>query len=398
MAAIDVALKVTFWSCAGLIAYTYVVYPCLVFLVAGLVQWWTDLRFALARGDRRPELRALPPQVSLVFCAYNEEAVIEGKMRNCAALDYPEAKLEILIGCDGCTDRTAELAKAAALSNAQVFVYPERSGKPAVLNRLLEQARGDLVVFSDANTMLDSKAVACLARRFVDPAVGCVCGNLRILPATGGSRTESLYWRLEVLLKFMESRLGLLLGANGGIYAIRRVLYSPLPRQGIIDDFLVAMRVRELGHRVVFDPEAVATESAAAGVTAEFRRRIRIGAGNFHALRPTASLLSPTAGRIAFSYWSHKVLRWLVPFALPTALFSAILLARDPFYGAVAAAGLVFVALAFAGWVLEARRIRWKPVSLPYYVASMNVALLLGFVRFLSGRQTAVWERTERHP
>ncbi len=392
------ALKVAFWLSTGLVAYTYVVYPVMVVVGAGLAQWWADLRFALARGERRPEPLKGQPTVSLVFSAYNEEPVIEGKMRNCSGLDYPPEKLEVLLGCDGCTDRTAELARGAGLPHARVFEYPARSGKPAVLNRLVEQARGEVVVFSDANTMLDARAAARLVRRFADPTVGCVCGDLRVTPSAGGSRSESVYWRFEVLLKLMESRLGLLLGANGGIYAIRRELYSPLPPQGIIDDFVVAMRVRARGLRVVFDPEAFATESAASGVKDEFRRRVRIGAGNFHALGLTASLLSPAAGRVAFSYWSHKVFRWLVPFALPLALLSAVLLSGERFYAAVAAGGIALVVLALVGHALESRRIRWEPVSLPYYLVSMNVALFLGFLRFLSGRQTAVWDRTERQP
>jgi cellulose synthase/poly-beta-1,6-N-acetylglucosamine synthase-like glycosyltransferase len=392
------ALRVAFWSSVGLVVYTYLVYPAIVFLLAGISQVAADLRFALFRGERRRGGEEHRPSVSLVIAAHNEEAVIEEKMRNCEALDYPRERLEILVGCDGCNDRTVDLARAAGLPHARVVDFAERSGKPAVLNRLLEQAKGDLVVFSDANTMLDAAAVSHLGGRFADPTVGCVCGDLRITPAEGGTRSESIYWRLEVLLKFMESRLGLLLGANGGIYAIRRELFEPLPRNGIIDDFLVAMHVRGAGYQVVFDPEAFATEAAALRVRDEFRRRIRIGAGGFHALGLTASMLSPFAGRIAFSYWSHKVLRWLVPFLLPVAYVSALLLSRERFYALAAAAGTALLLLAVVGHALERSRLRWVPFMLPYYLLSMNVALFLGFVRFLTGGQTAVWERTERRP
>src|SRR5262249_49164209 len=162
-----------FWASVGLMVYTYVVYPVIVFLVAGIAQVAADLRFALFRGERRRRRADRKPSVSLVFAAYNEEPVIEEQMRNSEALDYPRERLEILVGCDGCSDRTVALARAAALPHARVLDFAERGGKPAVLNRLLEEARGDLVVFSDANTMLDREAVLHLVSRFADPTVGC---------------------------------------------------------------------------------------------------------------------------------------------------------------------------------------------------------------------------------
>jgi cellulose synthase/poly-beta-1,6-N-acetylglucosamine synthase-like glycosyltransferase len=279
--------------------------------------------------------------------------------------------------------------------------FSQRSGKPEVLNRLLREARGEIVVLSDANTMLAPDAVENLVRHFQDPAIGCVCGELRLVSPDGTPKSEGLYWRYEVFLKTMEGRLGLLLGANGGVYAIRRALFAPLPQNAIIDDFLVAMRIRAQGYRVIYDPEAVAVEEAAAGVRDEFKRRVRIGAGNFHALGLTASLLTPLAGRIFFSYWSHKVIRWLVPFALPVAFVAATTLAAAGgpeawFYALCALGGIAVALLAGVGYRLELRQVHRSIFSVPYYFLSMNLALFLGFVRFLNGGQTTVWQRTAR--
>ncbi len=400
-------MQIVFWIAAGLMAYTYAIYPLVLIVLAGTRQVLDDIRYAAGRRNRRLIPPASDyPKVSLIFAAHNEEPVIAAKIDNCGALAYPADRLEILCGCDGCSDATAEIARAAAPGNLAVFdrdEFAERSGKPEVLNRLVKLAKGEIVVFSDANTMLEPAAVLSLVRHFADPEIGWVRGELRVRPLDGGHATEGAYWRYEVFLKFLESRLGMLLGANGGVFAIRRALFEPLPKQAIIDDFLIAMRIRDKGARVIYDPEAAAIEESAADVKGEFRRRIRIGAGNFHALRFTARLLSPTAGRIAFSYWSHKVLRWLAPFALPAAFGASIVLASSGvwdvwrfFYAACAAGGVLLAALALAGWRMEMSNVHRSVFSVPYYFLSMNLALLLGFFRFLTGGQTTVWQRTER--
>lgn len=386
-------MKALFWISAGLVVYSYVIYPVLLVLLASLRQIGQDLSFAVRRKERRqrPSVE-FTPLVSLIFSAYNEEAVIAEKLRNCAAQDYPPDRFEILAGCDGCSDRTAKLARSACLPNARIFEFSERSGKLTVLHRLLREARGEVIVFSDASAMLDPGSIRSLVRHFSDPGVGCVCGEMRLVSARGGPCTEGLYWTYEVFLKMLESRLNLLVGASGCLYAIRQELFAPLPPSGINEDFLIPMFIRAKGYRQVYEPRAVSRE-AAASVRQDFHRHVRIGAGNFHALRLTAHLLSPTAGRVAFSYWSHKVLRWVVPFALPLAFLSALALAGTPFYAASAAFGSLLMALALIGHCLELRNVRRGLFSIPYYFLSMNLALLLGFVRFLTGEQGMTWNR-----
>jgi cellulose synthase/poly-beta-1,6-N-acetylglucosamine synthase-like glycosyltransferase len=394
----DHILRLLLAVSSGLILYTYFGYPFILLLLTNIKQIADDINFGLGKRNRRRRRDTKSPTVSLVFAAHNEAGVIGSKMRNCGEIDYPSDRFEILVGCDGCTDRTAELARNANVPNAHIFEFLERGGKPATLNQLVPMAQGDIVVFCDANTMFQPDTINSLVRHFEGRDVGCVCGELRLVDIGKKRSSESLYWKYETMLKFLESRLNMLVGANGGVFAIRRQLFAPLPADGIIDDFLVAMGIRAGGHRVIYDPEAIATEEVAEGVRHEFARRVRIGAGNFHALKYTWKLLNPTRGWIAFSYWSHKVFRWIVPVALCIAEASAILLIADARYAALAALGAVTVGLGMAGYRLDLRGRYWAPFSVPYYFLSMNLALLLGLVRFLRHSQPTVWRPTPRKP
>ena len=389
-------MRLVFWLSIGLLFYTYAGYPIALILAASFKQVTSDLRYGLGRRTRRAgrDLVA-PPRVSIVFAAHNEAAVIAQKLRNCARLDYPVEALEILIGCDGCTDATAALARSAAMPNVSVYEFSERSGKPGVLNKLLPRARGEIVVFCDANTEFEPDAIRRLVRHFRDPQIGCVCGELR-LRSRGTPNGEQLYWRFETLLKFLESRLDMLVGANGGLFAIRRSLFVPVPADGIVEDFLIAMNVRAAGYRVVYDPEAIGWEEVAPNARQEFRRHVRIGAGNFHALRYTWRLLNPMAGAVALAFWSHKVCRWLGPLIMVTAQISAAALVSEPLYAAAAVAGAGLVLLALVGHRLNLRALSWAPASIAYHFLAMNLALLLGLLAFVRGTQSVVWTPTAR--
>jgi cellulose synthase/poly-beta-1,6-N-acetylglucosamine synthase-like glycosyltransferase len=389
-------MRVLFWMSIGLLLYTYGGYPLILIAMGSLRQLKSDLRFGLGRRTRRASRTgAESPRVSILCAAYNEEAVIAQKMRNCEALDYPLDAFEILIGCDGCTDATATIARASELPNVRVYEFAERSGKPGVLNQLLPHAQGDIVVFCDANTELEPDAIRSLVRHFAKPEIGCVCGELR-LRSGGKASGEYLYWRFETLLKFLESRVNMLVGANGALFAIRRSLWVPIPTDGIVEDFLIAMNVRAAGFRVVYDPEAIAWEEVAPNARQEFKRHVRIGAGNFHALRYTWRLLKPTAGAVALAFWSHKVCRWLVPLFLTAAEASSLLLSGEMVYGLAAAFGATLVGLALVGHRLGLRARYWAPASIPYYFLSMNLALLLGLIAFVRGTQSIVWTPTPR--
>jgi cellulose synthase/poly-beta-1,6-N-acetylglucosamine synthase-like glycosyltransferase len=388
-------MKLVFWSSVGVIIYTFLVYPILLVLMAGATQFWSDLRFAFGRGNRRTFSPVHEPFVSMIIPAHNEGAVIAEKMQNCSELAYPKDRIEILVGCDGCSDDTFQKVLKAGLPNVRPYCSEKRSGKPAMLNLLVPQTRGEVLIFSDANTMFTPNSIRSMVRRFADPQVGAVCGELKLLSHDGKPKAEGAYWRFECFLKILESRLNMLVGANGAIFAIRRHLYCPLPPRTINDDFLIAMRIREQGKRVVYDSEACAYEETS-HIRQEFRRRVRIGSGDLRALRQTWKLLIPTAGSISLSYWSHKIFRWLVPFAMVAAFASAVALSNDTFYLWCAAAGLFLAGCGAAGFVLESGRRSAGLLHVPCHFFTMNLALMVGFMKDLFGNRSSVWVPTQR--
>jgi cellulose synthase/poly-beta-1,6-N-acetylglucosamine synthase-like glycosyltransferase len=361
--------------------------------VAGL------FRFLGGGPDRRAPRAKAMPRVSLVFSAHDEASCIREKIENCLALDYPPDRLEIVVACDGCTDDTARLAREAGGERVKVVEIVPRAGKSAALARLVPAATGEVVVLTDANVMLDPGALRALVRRFEDPCVGAVVGRLRLVDPRRRDVRESLYWKLETLLKHYEGKRGCVVGANGGIYAIRRLLFQPLRKDTIVDDLVIPARIALRGWRVPFEPAAVAFEATTEDAGLEFARRVRIGAGCWQALVRYPELLDPRQGFLAFAFASHKLLRWATPFLLALALAGTLPLAIAggwPFR-LLLAAQLALYALAFLGARGAAGPLS-RPASLAHYFVGMNLALAAGFWRFVRGSQAAAWNRTERGP
>ncbi len=383
--------------CLALVAYTYLGYPALLAAWTGLREALEGVRFLAGGPDRRVRRREDRwPSITIVVAAHDEETCIRQKVENCLALDYPASRLEVLVGCDGCTDRTAELARAAGDERVTV-VEGLRSGKATVLSRLVPRARGDVVVLTDANVMLDAGAAKALARHFQDPAVGAVVGRLRLYNRVKRDYEESLYWKYETVLKYYEGKLGCVLGGNGGIYAVRRQLFPPLRRTTIVDDFVVSVRIAAHSWRIPYEPEALAFEEATEDLDREFGRRARIGAGNWQAVALVPELLDPRTGFLCFAFVSHKLMRWLVPFFLGVALLLSFPLAAggSVLFALLLAGQLAFYGLALAGR-LGARGPLRRLASAAYYFVSMNAALAVGLWRFARGAQDAAWQRTDR--
>jgi cellulose synthase/poly-beta-1,6-N-acetylglucosamine synthase-like glycosyltransferase len=336
------------------------------------------------------------PVVSILIAAHNEADCIREKLENTLAFDYPLERLQILVGSDGSTDGTNEIAREYA-SRGVVLSAAGREGKASVLNRLAQLATGQLWLFSDANTMIAPDALRRLVRHFGDDSVGGVCGRLRLTTPAGAPVSEGVYWRYENLLKFYESRLGTIIGANGALYMLRRSEWHPLPSSTIVDDFVASMRVVLSGRRFVYDPAAVATEETATDLSGEFQRRVRISAGNFQALRELRPLLvKPTFS--AFAFWSHKMLRWLAPFFMLLGLFAnATLLRHGALYVLTLAAQVLLLMAALApSDDLPAPLAR--PMATARYFVEMNAAIVVGLGRHLTRSQAATWRRTERTP
>jgi cellulose synthase/poly-beta-1,6-N-acetylglucosamine synthase-like glycosyltransferase len=392
-------LTALFWLALGLVAFSYLGYPAALVVWGAVQDLLGAIRFLGGGRDRRgrdgpPEW----PRVSLVVAAFDEEGCIREKVQNSLALDYPPDRLEILVGCDGCTDRTAAVAREAGGARVRVVELSPRAGKATVLARLVPAATGDLVVLTDANVMLDPEAIRALARRFRDPEVGAVVGRLRLQNPTNGEFEEGLYWKYETLLKYLEGKVGSVLGANGGLYAIRRILFGPLPPDTVTDDFVVPVRIAVRGWRVPFEPAAVAYEDTTEDARKEFGRRARIGAGNWQALSRVPDVLDPRTGFVCFAFVSHKLLRWATPLLLAAALAANVALAAAPAawgYRVLLAGQLGFYALALAGWRGAAGPFR-RVASLAHYFVAMNVALAVGLWRFIRGTQRAAWQRTDR--
>jgi len=379
---------IIFWVSVGLVIYTYIIYAPVLYLLTRI------LGTRQIKGSQFEDSDYLPT-VSMVIAAYNEEKVIGEKMENCMTINYPKDKLEIIVGSDGSSDKTNEIVKSYNTSGVKLINYTDRRGKISVLNRTIPQASGEIVILSDANTMYESDAVVKLIQHFKNEKIGAVCGKLVLLTKDKKQEEEGIYWKYECLLKSMESKLGALLGANGGIYAIRKDTFEPIPDNTIVDDFVIAMRVKEKGFDVIYDQEAIAYEDAANDIKAEFTRRVRIGAGCFQAIPMTKKLLNPLRGSVAFSYWSHKIVRWSVPFLLIIAFISNILLLGKPLYIYLFFIQLLFYATAIIGYFLSKHKPN-KLFSIPYYFGSMNLALLLGFFRYMTKTQKVTWKRTER--
>jgi cellulose synthase/poly-beta-1,6-N-acetylglucosamine synthase-like glycosyltransferase len=377
------------------ICYTYLLYPALLFVLASLVQCKRDVNYVFTKKDRRGGEAGHMPSVSILVSAYNEEQVIEEKILNSLALDYPDGLLEVIIASDGSTDRTNTIVQSYADQGVRLLDFKERGGKASVLNRTVPESNGEILVFSDANTFFQRDALKKLVRHFSSPGVGGTCGEMRLTQPEGGTNEyENSYWHLENVLKFLENRIGATLGANGGMYALKREAFEPIPPDTVIDDFLIFMRVREKGLKTVFDPEAIAYEEVTPSIEGEFKRKVRIGAGNIQSIGQLLKLLSPLEGVVSFSFWSHKILRWLVPIFMVVILATNILLLGEGnLYIITFAIQVVCYLLAILGLLLKSGG---PLVNIPYYFVSINLALSYGFIKYLLGKQSAAWDRTQR--
>lgn len=378
------ALPLIFWACLFLVAYTYLLYPAVLFVVSSLAGLGR-------RGRTAPEAGPLPA-VSMIIPAYNEERHLPAKLANLAALDYPRDRLEILFVSDGSTDATNEiLERAAAGGYVTFFPLPIRGGKSSALNQAVGRARHDILVFSDAATLFAPDAVGKLVRHFADPRVGVVCGALQFQASAESRQTEGLYWRYESLLRLMESRIGVTLTASGAIYALRRECFVPLAADTLVEDLVVPMTARRLGFRVLYDPQARGTDFAASTVAGEFARRVRIATGSFRALG--GLLRGPLDPVTAFAFVSHKLLRWTLPFLLIGMLVTSVALLDSPLYRALFALQVLFYGWGLVGYLFRPRIQGIRFALVAYYLLAMHLAFLVGFVRYLSGRREIEWRQ-----
>ena len=362
-----------FWLSVGIIIYTFLGYPLLITL--------------LARIRKRPRRQApITPSATLFISAYNEEAIIASKIENGLALDYPPERLKIVVMADGSDDNTAAIARRYP----QVCVYhqPARGGKIAAINRGMPFVDSEIVVFSDANTMLDPGTLRAIARNFADPNVACVAGEKQVL---GGG--EGLYWRYESHLKRCDSEVSSVIGAAGELLAIRRDLFTPSEADSVVEDFIMSVRFVEAGWRVVYEPEAIAREAPSPSLAADWQRRTRIAAGGFQSIPRLPGMLNPARGLMAWQYVSHKVLRWITPFLLPMTFLLNLGLWDRPFYRLLLVGQVVFYALALLGYILARRGKQSGIIYTIFFFCFTNLATIAGFWRYITNQQPVTWQK-----
>jgi biofilm PGA synthesis N-glycosyltransferase PgaC len=372
-----------FWFSVLTIGYAYIGYPIIVTVLARL----------FARPVRRGDVT---PTITLLVAAYNEEKWIGRKLENGLSLNYPSDRLEILVVADGSSDGTEDIVSRFGDPRVRLAYRPERQGKTAALNRAVPLARGEVIVFSDANTFFESDALRKLVRNFADPEIGCVAGakEVRAQGASPAAVGEGLYWRYENHLKRCDSAIGSVVGAPGEIFAVRRELWMPLEEDTLLDDFVLSLRLVERGWRAVYEPEAVTWEEASPDLRGEWTRRTRNVAGGFQAFARLPGMLDPRKGLVAFQYLSHRMLRWLLtPSLWVLMLVSNLALFRYPLYRWTLAAQALFYALAVAGYVAARRGVRMRWLQMPFYVCLLNAAALVGGFRYIAGRQSVLWRK-----
>lgn len=368
--------KDVFLAATGLILYVFAGYPLLIWVLQGIFR-------------REPHHQEELPSVALLIAAHNEAAVIAEKIQNSLALDYPVDKLEIVIASDGSTDGTADivrrLTKGADQNRVRLLDFPLNRGKIAVLNDAVALLKAEIVVFTDASSMLAPDSVRQLVADFADPRVGAVSGVYRVLSQQKSALgvQEALYWRYETFVKLQEARLGCMLGAHGSLFAVRRRLYTALPLNSINDDFLIPLRVIQQGYRVAYEPSAVAYEQA--HEMEGFGRRVRITAGNVEQLIALKALLWPPRPMLLFCFLSHKAARLVVPLAMvATAVATVALWGQTTFYTLAGLAQIVFYSLAILGAFF---RLRPAFLRLPYYFCMINSALFVWIYHAITLRQ-----------
>lgn len=396
----DQLLVVLFVLSVAVVAYHHVGYPMILRRLADAHRRHSspadEPREELGRAASH-DLRLDVPTLTLIVPAHNEANVIAQKIANLAAIDYPRNRLSIVIALDGCTDETKVLAEAAIARagrdiDIRLVEYKTNRGKIPVLNELIAASDADVVALSDASALINADAALRAARHFADSRVGVVCGTYRLTEA--GSEGERRYWELQTRIKQDEAELAAPMGAHGALYFFRRALWQPLPEDTINDDFILPMEIVANGHRGIYDTAIVATELETTKVAQEFRRRVRIGAGNMQQLVRLGRLADPRTGELAFVFVSGKGMRPIVPFLMLLAVLSTAFLAirgEHVFFQLALAGELALFALALASIALRSPHMP-KPIAWLGYLVEGHAASALGALTFLSGLRNQPWK------
>ncbi|MCE7066060.1 glycosyltransferase family 2 protein [Dyadobacter sp. CY326] len=387
-------MEILFWLSLFVVFYTFLGYGIVLYILVRIRRFF--------KGKRRaPSLDQDMPTLTLIIAAYNEESIIEEKIHNTLALSYPEGKLKLIFVTDGSSDRTPE--RVSAYKQIKLLHTPVRSGKILAMHRAMHEVDTEVVVFTDANTYLNPDALLLIARHYADPKVGAVSGEKRVMQDAVSDATagEGFYWKYESTLKKWDSELYSVVGAAGELFSVRHSLYRQVEPDTILDDFMISMLIAQQGYRIIYEPEAYASELSSENIKEELKRKVRIAAGGIQSILRLKKLLNPlNFPMLSFQYISHRVLRWTVtPFLMIVAfILNIIIVARSggALYGFLLFCQVAFYGAAWLGWMLETRKIKVKALFVPYYFCVMNYAVIAGIIRFYKGNQSAAWDKSKR--
>lgn len=386
-----IALTIIFWICAFVVFYTFFGYGIIIWIAVKIKE-----RFS------RPETFPMKeefPDVTLLIAAYNEEDIIAQKMENCRALKYPQEKFHLVWVTDGSTDSTPKLL--SGYPENTVLHQPGRSGKTEALNRAMKYVSTPYVIMTDANTALNEDAIYLIIRKFDNPHVGCVAGEKKVISSgENAAATEGLYWKYESFLKDLDDRLNSAMGAAGELIAIRRELWTDIPKGTLGDDMFVSMGVIRKGYKIAYCKQAYAAEKPSADIREEKKRKVRLAGCAMQNVVTLKDLMNPFKyGLTAFQFVSHRVLRWvLTPSCLILLLLSnlaMVLMGAPLFYQIVLGLQVLFYLAALAGMILD-RKEKAGILRVPYYFLFTNFTTFAGVGYLLRNKGNAAWEKVRR--
>lgn len=385
-----IIFEVFFWLLVFIITYTYIGYPILLLIILNIKK-----AQSFVNDDEKYE-----PTVTLFVTAYNEEQYVEDKIANSLDIDYPKDKVELVWVTDGSDDKTNELLKNFPF--VKVYFQNKRNGKINAMNRGMQFVNSEIVVFTDANTLLSEYTIKEIVNSFKNEKVGCVAGEKRIKLSgkdAAAASGEGFYWKYESWVKNLDAQTGSCVGAAGELFAIRKNLFFNVADDTVLDDFIISLTIAMKGFKIDYSPNAFAIEKASVNIAEEMKRKVRIAAGSIQSLVRLKSLLNIFKyGFLSFQYFSHKVMRWVVtPLSLVVLMPINILLANSShFYLIVLIVHLLFYIVVILGWYFKDRKVKLGIIFVPYYFFVANLSMWLGFFRYLHGSQSVIWERAKR--
>lgn len=391
MATMHSILIVIFLSCTVLLIHSYLFYPFSIWILSFISKkkYHTESNYS--------------PNVSIIISVFNEEKVIEKTIRNFLQSDYDLSKIEFVIGSDNSNDSTNKIISKLQkeIPAIKFYQFQIRRGKSQVLNDLVKEAASDILIFSDANTLYRKDAIKNLVKYYVDSKVGGVSGRLILIEfkeSIHAGSQEIKYWNFETWLKEKEGKIGKLIGANGGIYSLRKKYFVRIPTEyPIVDDFYLSLKVLEQNKDFLYIKDAEAEELTAPNLMAEFKRKIRGNANILSTIKTIKKLLNPSFGVISYSLWSHKLIRWFTPIILLLIFITNLFLyQKAEFFQYFLIIQLLLYFLGLLGYILNKLNFRVQPLLLIFYFLMTNTAMLVGLLQFILGRNTAFWQSTPR--